>query len=282
MSLKFTKFQAAGNDYIVIDGRKIVRDWSELALNMCRHHFGVCSDGILVLENSDNPNADVKMRVFNPDGSEAEMSGNGIRIFTKFTVDNRIAGTTGGVLRVEAGGIVYTVLPYVREGLVTGARVPMGKPDFSHEGIGLSRVVSDTKRIVINANGLTLKLTCLSIGNPHAVFITDERVEDFPLSDVGPYVENHLLFKNRINFEVVNVIDMNTIRARIFERGAGETLSSGTGSTASALAALEHKKCKSPVKVILDGGELEVDMDEAGTVYLEGTVEAIFEGIWQN
>jgi len=136
------------------------------------------------------------------------------------------------------------------------------------------------KNFPINAGGRDMKITCLAVGNPHAVVITEDPVEDFPLTDIGPHVEHHPLFPNRVNFEIVNVITRSQIRARIFERGAGETMSSGTGSTAAASAARAHGLVNNAVDVIVDGGILKISWDETGQAYLEGPAVEVFTGVW--
>ncbi len=279
MNIPFVKLQGAGNDYIAIDGRGKQLDWSKLAVNMTRHHFGICSDGLLVARESTKTN--IQMMVFNPDGSEAEMSGNGIRLFTKFIIDNGISAPESGVLKIETLSGIRTVWPLIENHKVKYAKTSMGRPDFSPENIGLSEDTQrfDTSKLPLEAAGLKMELFCLSIGNPHAVAIVQGGIEEFPLEKVGKAVENHTYFLNRINFEVVEVKGKNSVRARIFERGAGETLSSGTGSTASVIAATSKGLCESPVSVQLDGGFLKVSI-ENGEAYLEGPAEEVFRGTW--
>jgi diaminopimelate epimerase len=224
------------------------------------------------------------MRVYNPDGSEAEMSGNGIRLFSKFVIDRKIALPSRDRLTVETGGGVRTVWPTMEGDKMVAAKVAMGVPTFVPSEIPVD--TSQTadldiiKRFQIRAGDRDLEVTCLAVGNPHAVVVTEESVEDFPLVAIGPHVENHTLFPNRINFEIVNVISRSKIRARIFERGAGETMSSGTGSTASAAAARAHGLVDDVVDVIVDGGVLRISWDEKGEAYLEGPAVEVFTGVW--
>jgi diaminopimelate epimerase len=282
MSVEFTKLHGAGNDYIAIDGRKIDRDWSTLSKKMSRHAFGVGSDGIVLVQDSGV--AQIRMRVFNPDGSEAEMSGNGIRLFSKFVIDRKIALPKRDVLTVETGGGVRNVWPTIDGDKMIASKVAMGVPTFVPDEIPLNTSqIGDRKTVknyLLHVGGRELKLTCLAVGNPHAVAIMDESVEDFPLLETGPSVETHQLFPNRINFEIVNVIDRSKIRARIFERGAGETMSSGTGSTASATAARALNLVDDRVDVITDGGILKVSWDETGEAFLEGPAVEVFTGTW--
>ncbi len=282
-TLQFSKLEGVGNDYIVIDGRGINRDWNSLAVSMSRYHFGIGSDGLLVVEDSNI--AQVKMRVFNPDGSEAEMSGNGIRIFAKFVVDNRIVSTSRSNphITVETAGGIKIVESFLKDGLVASARVEMGKPNFSAQSVGLN--IPSTKQVPIQltSNILDKELTlyCVSLGNPHAVTFTDTDIKSFPLAKVGSSVQSDSRFINSTNFEVFKVLSSHSIRVRIFERGAGETLSSGTGSTAAATIAVKLGLCKPPVEVHLDGGKLKVDFNAEGVAFLEGPVNLVFTGTWQ-
>ncbi len=282
MAIEFAKLHGAGNDYIAIDGRGIDRDWGALSKDMSLLAFGVGSDGIVLVQDSDV--AQIRMRVYNPDGSEAEMSGNGIGLFSKFVIDRKIALPTADGLSVETGGGVRTVWPTMEGDKMVAAKVAMGVPTFVPAEIpvdtGKTGELDIIKAFPIKAGDRELKVTCLAVGNPHAVVVMDESVEEFPLVEVGPFVESHELFPNRINFEIVNVIDRNKIRARIFERGAGETLSSGTGSTASASAARAHGLVDDEVDVIVDGGVLRISWDETGEAFLEGPAVEVFTGVW--
>jgi diaminopimelate epimerase len=284
MSVEFAKLHAAGNDYIAVDGRGIDRDWGALSKAMSLLAFGVGSDGIVLVQ--DSKVAQIRMRVYNPDGSEAEMSGNGIRLFSKFVIDRKIALPSEDGLMVETGGGVRTVWPTMEGDKMVAAKVAMGIPTFVPSEIPVDTSQTDDLEIIkeypIQAGDRDLKITCLAVGNPHAVVVMDEPVEDFPLLEVGPFVESHKLFPNRINFEIVNVISRSKIRARIFERGAGETLSSGTGSTASASAARAHGLVDDTVDVILDGGVLRISWDESGEAFLQGPAVEVFTGVWSD
>ena len=282
MTVEFTKLHGAGNDYIAIDGRGIDRDWGALSKAMSALAFGVGSDGIVLVQDSDV--AQIRMRVYNPDGSEAEMSGNGIRLFSKFVVDRKFVLPEDNGLTVETGGGIRVVWPTMQDDKMVAAKVAMGEPIFIPAEIPVELAeIGDLeilKDFPIRAGGYDLKITCLAVGNPHAVVVMKDPVEDFPLTEVGPHVEHHELFPNRINFEIVNVINRSKIRARIFERGAGETMSSGTGSTAAASAARAHGLVDNTVDVIVDGGILRISWDETGQAYLEGPAVEVFSGVW--
>ena len=282
MAIEFAKLHGCGNDYIAVDGRSLDRDWAAVTVAMSRPAFGVGSDGIVLLQNSDV--AQVRMRVYNPDGSEAEMSGNGIRLFAKFVLDRNIADATKDGLTVETLGGVRTVCPEMVDGRMVSARVAMGAATFvaaevpvDTSDLGGKGTVIDEK---LEIGGAQMVVTCLGIGNPHAVAIMDDPVEDFPLTEVGPYVENHPMFPQRINFEIVNVRSRNEIRARIFERGAGETMSSGTGSTASAFACRKLGLVDDAVDVVVDGGVLRISWDGNDEAFLEGPAVEVFTGVW--
>ncbi|MDA0596813.1 MAG: diaminopimelate epimerase [Chloroflexi bacterium] len=282
MTVEFAKLHGAGNDYIAIDGRGIDRDWGALSKEMSLLAFGVGSDGIVLVQDSEV--AQIRMRVYNPDGSEAEMSGNGIRLFSKFVIDRKIALPPEDGMTVETGGGVRTVWPTMEGDKMIAAKVAMGVPTFVPSEIPVDTTqIGDLdiiKNFPIQAGDRELEVTCLAVGNPHAVVVMEESVEDFPLVAVGPFVESHKLFPNRINFEIVNVISRSKIRARIFERGAGETMSSGTGSTASAAAARAHGLVDDAVDVIVDGGVLQISWDEKGEAFLEGPAVEVFTGVW--
>lgn len=282
MAIEFTKLQGCGNDYIAIDGRSLTRDWSQLCVEMSRPAFGVGSDGIVLA--LDSAVADIRMRVINPDGSEAEMSGNGIRLFTKFVIDNGYAAPKDGVLTVETLGGVREVFPRIEDGKVSGARVSMGTATFTANEIPVDTsalgMIDEVIAHPVKFGDHVLSITCLAIGNPHAVAVMDHPVADVPLVQVGSIVEPHAMFPQRINFEIVNVIDRNSIRARVFERGAGETLSSGTGSTAAATAARKLGLVHDEVDVHLDGGTLHISFDDADSAYLDGPAVEVFRGVW--
>ncbi|MBW2230999.1 MAG: diaminopimelate epimerase [Deltaproteobacteria bacterium] len=282
MPIPFVKLEGAGNGYIVIDARDLERNWSSLAPRLCDPHFGVGSNGLALVERSDL--APVRMRIINSDGSESEMSGNGIRLFAKFVLDAGIAEAGQDGLPIETAGGIRVVYPRFGSSGMQSARVAMGRPVFRPHDIPVDvAALGGADRLVdhpLTVAGRTLRVTCLAIGNPHAVALLDEPVEDFPLADVGPAVTEHPLFPNRINFEIVHVESRSRIRVRIFERGEGETLASGTGSTASVIAARLHDRVEDDVEVVLPGGALRVRWDGEGEAELEGPAVEVFRGVW--
>lgn len=272
--LFFVKMQATGNDFILADARDIERDWSKLAKAMCHRHFGVGADGLILLLPSKI--ADFSMRMFNPDGSEAEACGNGLRCFFKYVRENKFVGSRE--LRIETSAGVR-----IAQAEGEKVRVGMGMPKFAPADIPLTATNFAAIPILdyaIEVAGKELKLDIVSMGNPHAVSFLSEPVDSFPLSEFGPGVENHPLFPQRANFEVANIISRNKIQARVWERGAGETLSCGSGACAIAVAAKLHNLIDDKADIILPGGTLTVDWDGEGEVYLSGTAEVVFKGEW--
>ncbi len=274
MSIHFTKLQATGNDFVLVDARGLEGDWSALARAMCRRHFGVGADGLILLLESRQ--ADFQMRFFNPDGSEAEACGNGLRCFARYLLERDLA--RGPLIRVETLGGIRVV--EVRGDLI---RVGMGKPELAPENIPV-RV--EGPRTVLNdkleVKGQELRLSFVSMGNPHAVCFTESPVFEFPLFEVGPAVENHPLFPQRTNFEVAGVMAPDRLEARVWERGVGETLSCGTGACAVAVVAQLEGVAGEKVQVGLPGGELLVEWDGRGEVFLSGPAELVFEGEWSD
>jgi diaminopimelate epimerase len=276
--MEFTKLQAAGNDFVLIDAREMDADWPALATGMCDRHFGVGADGLLLLLPSSK--ADLRLRMFNPDGSEAEACGNGLRCFVRYARDRGLVRTNEFVVETMAG---------TREArLEDGAhiRVAMGRPEFNPSAIPATiegREPADGTPVLdyaLKLNGTQVTVGCVSMGNPHAVSFLSDPVGVFPLAEVGPQVEHHPMFPNRANFEVANVIGRSEIRARVWERGAGETLACGSGACAIAVIASLRGSADSPVIIRLPGGALTVEWDGAGDVHLIGPAEQVFTGTW--
>ncbi len=290
--MKFTKMEGCGNDYIYVDARSTEADWPALSRAMSDRHFGIGADGLILIMESDK--ADLKMRMFNADGSEGEMCGNGIRCFAKYVIERDIAKPTEDGLKVETLAGIRTVVPISQNGLVTRARVAMGAPRLRPQEVPVDVDLAQAQRVgeaVVNyplsIDGTDLRLTFVSMGNPHAVAFIQQPVEQFPLHDIGPRVEHHPMFPNRVNFEIVNVVGNNKFNARVWERGSGETMACGSGASAMAVAArLLNITGKSvdinadTVDITLPGGTLTVTWDGEGEVYLEGPAVEVFSGEW--
>ena len=277
--MQFTKMHGAGNDYIYIDARSLERDWPALAVDMSDRHRGVGSDGIILLMPSDS--AHLRMQMFNADGSEGEMCGNGIRCFVRYALDRGIVPGDTSPVSVETAAGIMQVTPIWRDHEMTRARVDMGEPRLRAEDIpadapGLEVLIDYPLRV----NGHDLKITCVSMGNPHAVAFLDEPVDEVRLWELGPLVENHPMFPQRVNFEIANVIDSSRLKARVWERGSGLTMACGTGACAIAVAARLHSYVGDEVIVALPGGELTVTWPGQGEVVMEGPVEEVFDGEW--
>jgi len=277
--MRFTKLQGTGNDFIVIDARDIERDWERLAIEICDRHVGAGADGILLLRDSNE--ADLRMVLYNSDGSEAEMSGNGMRCFVKYAVDRGLATPRDGLVRVETGAALLSTAATMRGGRVDSVRVGMGRPRFAPQDVP---VAIEAKPPIIDypleVEGQTLAVTCLSMGNPHAVHLIDTPVERFPLEALGPKVEHHPLFPRRVNFGVARVLDRERMEARVWERGAGETLACGTGVSAAVVAARLHGLVSDRVEMRQSGGLVTLDWDGEGEVYLTGPVVEVYSGDW--
>ena len=277
--MKFTKMHGAGNDYIYVDATDQERDWPALAVAMSDRHHGVGSDGIILALPSDK--AHLRMRMFNADGSEGEMCGNGIRCLARYALDREMISPDTSPVSVETMSGVLQVTP-IREGdkIVVG-RVIMGEPRLRAEDIP---VLASGLEVVIDyplhIDGRGFSISCVSMGNPHAVAFLDEPVEDVPLHELGPLVEHHALFPQRVNFEIVNVTDPSHLKARVWERGSGLTMACGSGACAIAVAARLHNYIGDEVTIALPGGELRVEWSGQGNVVLEGPVEEVFEGDW--
>jgi diaminopimelate epimerase len=279
--MKFTKMQGAGNDYIYIDARDQNEDWASIARKMSDRHFGIGGDGIILIQESEL--ADLKMRMFNADGSEGEMCGNGIRCFAKYAIDHRIVRRPQQALSVDTLAGIRRVVPVYQGRKITGARVAMGMPVFEPENIPVSL---DSPRPVpvlqypVGAAEFRLLMSFVSMGNPHAVTFLDQPVDEFPLHQVGPLVEHDPMFPRRINFETVNRRDDGNLTARVWERGSGETMACGTGACAIAVAARLLGYTGDTVDITLPGGTLTIDWDGEGEVYLAGPAEEVFSGEW--
>ncbi len=283
--MNFTKLQGAGNDFILVDGSQGQRDWSQLAVAMCDRHFGVGSDGLLLILPSDV--ADFKMRVFDADGSEPEACGNGLRCLVRYVLHKGLVDSKTQEVSVETIVGVRKARLYREEGKVTAIQFSMGKPQFKAKDIpvalGQSENLVDITPIMdypVTVDNQKLLLSLVSMGNPHAVCFLKYPVIDFPLSHLGPKVEQHSLFPNRVNFEVARVLDRKHIEARVWERGVGETLACGSGACAIAVLARLRDYIDSKIEVRLPGGTLGVEWDGVGEVFLSGPAEIVFSGEW--
>ena len=283
--MRFTKMEGAGNDYVYVDARSQEQDWPELSRRMSDRHFGVGSDGLILIANSDV--ADLKMVMFNADGSQGEMCGNGIRCFAKFAIERDIATPSSDWLTVETLAGIRTVTPTYDGSRITGARVAMGAPILTPGEVPVDLPAGHPELVEgpvlgypFSMEGFDLPLSFVSMGNPHAVTFIGQPVADFPLHTVGPKVEHHPIFPRRVNFEIVNVDAPGKLTARVWERGSGETLACGTGACAIAVAARLSGHCSDEVDITLPGGTLRIQWDGRGEVMMEGPATEVFTGEW--
>ena len=283
--MEFTKMHGAGNDYVYIDARAMPeRDWNSLSRAISDRHFGVGGDGLILVMDSDV--ADLKMRMFNSDGSEGAMCGNGIRCFAKYAIERGIVSNSAQQVTVDTMAGVRTIVPHYAGALVDSARVSMGAPRLAPSDIpvDLDPAIAGQDGPILNyaihPGDFRLFLTFVSMGNPHAVTFIDQPIEEFPLHNIGPLVERHPIFPDRVNFEVVNLRDDGNLDARVWERGSGETMACGTGACAIGVASRLLGHTGDRVAVNLRGGTLNIEWDGSGEVYLEGPAAEVFSGVW--
>ena len=273
--MKFTKMHGIGNDYVYMDcTRDRLENPGEIARLVSDRHKGIGSDGLILIQSSDE--ADFEMAMYNADGSYGKMCGNGIRCVAKYVYDNGLIDKTE--ISVISGGAVKYLKLTVENGKVKKVRVNMGEPILKPSEIP---VVGEGEKLVaapIVVDNQVYEMTCVSMGNPHAVVFMDN-VADLAIEKIGPYFENHERFPKRTNTEFVKVIDRNTVEMRVWERGTGETLACGTGACATVVACILNGLTENQVTVKLLGGELEIFWDrDANLVFMTGPAATVFEG----
>lgn len=276
--MKFTKMHGCGNDYIYIDCfKETVTNESELAVKLSDRHFGIGGDGIILIKKGTA--ADFEMVMYNPDGTRAEMCGNAIRCIAKYVFDNGYTDKTS--FSIESMGAVKYIDVTVENGEVVLARVDMGAPILKSADVPVN---SDNEKVIsekITVAGREFNMTCVSMGNPHAVMFIEEHPSDFDLDFYGAKFEcNTDVFPNRINAEFAKVIDRKNIEMRVFERGTGETLACGTGTCATVVAAILNGYADNDVTVHLIGGDLQIQWSgqEEDSVFMTGPAATVFTG----
>ncbi|MEM3733148.1 MAG: diaminopimelate epimerase [Candidatus Bathyarchaeia archaeon] len=271
--MKFWKMHGLGNDYIVIDDRKeLIKNPEEKARKLCRRRFSIGADGLILLQNPVYNDADLKMRIFNKDGSEAEMCGNGIRCAAKFCYEAGILKKEELNIETKAG--LRKVWLKIEDKKVKEVKVNMGKPIFERKLIpvlGEGTFINEEIKVGDNV----FQATCVSMGNPHCVIFVNN-LEKFPVRELGPKIETYPLFPNRMNVEFVEVLNKNVLKVRVWERGCGETLACGTGACASAVISNLLNKTDKEVLVKLKGGGLKIKVNNE--VLMSGPVAKVFEG----
>lgn len=286
--MDFTKLEGAGNDFVLVETSDTHRDWSRLAIAACNRHFGIGADGLLLLLPSEA--ADFRMCMFNPDGSEAEACGNGLRCLVKYVISKKLLDGGGAQesFFIETKDGIRKAIANRPAGRRHNIQVSMGTPRFKAGEIPVALEESDRGLVdiksmlsyTITVDDWKLPLNLVSMGNPHAVYFTEQPVVNFPLARIGPEVEQHGIFPHRVNFEIARLTSRQQIDARVWERGAGETLACGTGACAIAVAARLHGLIESTVAIKLPGGILNVEWDGTGEVLLGGPTEIVFTGQW--
>ncbi len=273
-ALGFWKMHGLGNDYVVVDNRKgeiAEKEMVALAKRLCERRFSIGADGLLLVSASKS--ADARMRIFNADGSEAEMCGNGIRCFAKFCYENDIVKKDE--FKVETNAGIKTVSLTVERDLVSLVKVDMGAPNWERRSlpmVGEGTAINEELKVDEDE---TYSVTCLSMGNPHCVIFV-ENTDEFPVEYIGPLVENNEVFSNRTNVGFAQVLNMSEMKLRVWERGCGETMACGTGTCAAVAAANRLGKVGNKVTVHVLGGDLQVEVGK--TCLLVGPAEKVFEG----
>ena len=275
--MRFTKMEGCGNDYIYINCfEEQVKHPERLAVRMSERHFGVGADGIVLILPSEK--ADFRMRMFNNDGSEAEMCGNAVRCIGKYVYERGLTEKTAVTLETMNGSIKILQL-FVENGVVEEVEADMGTPIFAGPQIP---TMSQKMEVVepLEAADRTFLCHCVSVGNPHCVIFLEEDPFVFPVGKYGKILESHPFFPNRVNVEFAQVVDKNHIRMRVWERGTGETLACGTGISATAVAAMRWKDCDATLQVQMPGGTLQIHQREDGHIMMKGPAAFSFDGVW--
>lgn len=276
MNMKFTKMHGCGNDYVYVDcTNEMIENPSEVSKYVSDRHFGIGSDGLILICSSET--ADFRMAMYNADGSEGAMCGNGIRCVAKYVYDKGLTDKKN--ISIETNSGIKELELTVEDGKVSLVKVNMGAPILKAKDIPVD---VDTEKCIdsdINVDGKDYKITCVSMGNPHAVTFIDEDVKTFPIEKIGPKFENHPMFPDRVNTEFVQVLNRHEVNMRVWERGSGETLACGTGTCATVVACVLNGLTDDEVTVHLLGGDLFIKYDrENDTVWMTGPAVIAFEG----
>lgn len=277
--LKFTKMHGAGNDYIYVNCfEETVENPEELSIRLSDRHFGIGADGLILIMPSKV--ADFRMRMFNNDGSEGIMCGNGTRCIGKYVYDYHL--TDKKEVTLETLGGIRTIKLFTDDNdKVTSATVDMGKAILKSSDIPVKSNLDTFINQPVDVNGTTYNMTCVSMGNPHAViFMPKDTIDNLDLEKIGTYFENHEIFPNRVNTEFVEILDNHTLKMRVWERGSGETLACGTGTCATVVASVLNGYCNYDEEILvhLRGGDLKITYKKDGSVYMTGNAIKVFDG----
>jgi diaminopimelate epimerase len=279
--MKFTKMHGAGNDYVYVNGFSYTgHNWSSISKRISDRHTGIGSDGLIIALPSSV--ADLRMQMFNADGSEGEMCGNGIRCLVGFAMSEGLIAKDNSIKNVETNSGVLTVEPIFTGNTMSEAIVNMGEPVLEPSLIPVQIDISSVPVLSheMELCGISMELGFVSMGNPHAVLFIDDPVDDFPLESIGPIVENLSCFPDGINLEIANVVAFDQIRVRVWERGSGLTMACGTGACAVAVIAQLKGLVGNEVKLDMPGGRLNVKWNKNDSVMMRGPIEMTFRGEW--
>ncbi len=273
----FTKMTGLGNDYIYVNCiNNNLKNIPDLARKVSDRHFGVGADGLILIEKSENANSDFKMRIFNSDGSEAEMCGNGIRCLAKYIHDNNLSNNDK--LSIETlAGIKKVKLIEDNEGSCNEIIVDMGEPIFQDKNIPYNVYEAFNKDLDLDVGKEKMRFTVVSMGNPHAITFVED-LDNIDIEKYGPIIENNPIFPNRTNVEFVQIIDKNNIKVKVWERGVGETLACGTGACAAMVASGINGYTDENVTVNLPGGKLEIEWGKDNHIYMQGPASTVCTG----
>ena len=279
MDLCFTKMHGCGNDFIVVDDVANEWDFDEEAVQLlCDRHFGIGADGLILVRNPSDPEADFLMLYQNSDGSLAEMCGNGVRVFAKFLTDTgRVTGDSVAVQTL--GGIKHVEIVRGQDGEFRLACVDMGAPVLAAADIPTTLPGDPVVDALVSTDAGGFRVTCVSMGNPHAIVWVDD-VDEAPVTSIGPLVETASVFPRKTNVEFAQVVDEGRIRLRVWERGVGETLACGTGACATLVGAALTGRTGRTATIELPGGELDIAWNDDGRVLMTGPAETVFSGVW--
>ena len=286
MNLSFTKMHGAGNDYVYVDcfAHETPADPAAVAVAVSDRNKGIGGDGLILICPSDLDNADARMRMFNADGSESEMCGNGLRCVAKYVYDHGIAAKNN--LNLETGAGVLAVELFVENGEVDGVKVDMGEPILTPATVPTKLVATDQNpqspvvSVPLIVDGHELEVTCVSMGNPHCIIFVEKATDELVLK-VGPQIENDPRFPARINVEFVEIVSRTEVRQRTWERGSGETLACGTGASAVCVAGVLTGKTDRKITNHLLGGTLILEwIEDTNHVFMTGPATEVFSGVW--
>ena len=281
MKVKFFKMHGLGNDFIMInDIDEKIENYSNLAKKLCDRHFGIGADGIILIQPSQNEKADFKMRIFNPDGSEAEMCGNGIRCYAHYLHINNLTDKNALTIETLAGLIKPEIIEYGP--YESTVRVNMGKPDYSLERLHINQKIIDANIDKLFSYPLKIEdkeyiINGVSTGNPHVVIYVNN-LDKINVKQLGPKIEEHPLFKKGTNVEFTEIIDKDEINVKVWERGAGATLACGTGACATAAVSIAQNRVEKNVQINLPGGPLQISQNEKDEMMMTGPSTFVFKG----